>query len=172
MTGNPQSPSNNGFGFATFLLGDVDTGSMIIGIGTTNSRKYFAEFVQDDFKVTHRLTLNVGFRYDIDSSPVERFDRYSSFNPGTINSLTNTPGVMQFADSSFGRSVYPTQFTNLGPRFGFGWDIFGNSKTVMRGGYGIFYYDGANFQFPGTDGFARTLPQIGHPPRARIRLSN
>ncbi|HEX7359763.1 MAG TPA: hypothetical protein VF283_04660 [Bryobacteraceae bacterium] len=115
------------------------------------------DLLQDDWKATKDLTLNLGVRYDYFGTPAERYDRYSNFNPTVINSLTGLPGVVQFANAEFGRSVLHPNHLDFAPRFGFAWDVFGKNKMVVRGGYGIFYYSGPATMILGpTMGFQST----------------
>jgi hypothetical protein len=155
MTGNPQEP-NTGFGLATFLLGAVSSGSLNSSIARADGFHYYGAFVQDDYRLGTRLTLNLGLRYDVITAPTDRFDRYSNFNPTAINPVTNTPGVLQYAGVDFGRQAYDTNYGNFGPRAGFAYDAFGSGRTIVRGGYGLFYYHSANFEYPDTQGFSTT----------------
>ena len=59
-----------------------------MGFATTRA------FVQDDYRIGPRLTLNLGLRYDVITAPTDRFDRYSNFNPTAVNPVTGTPGVL------------------------------------------------------------------------------
>lgn len=154
LTGNPQATTGTGFGLTTFLLGAVNSGGLAVGIARADGFRYYAGFVQDDFKATRRLTLNVGLRYDLLMPATERFNRYSNLNPNVVNSITGLPGVLQFAGIDFGRSVTETDMNNWGPRVGFALDVSRNARTVIRGAYGIFYYHTANFAFPDTTGFS------------------
>jgi hypothetical protein len=83
--------------------------------------------VQDDWKVRPRLTLNLGLRYDISSVSREAEGRLQNF---ILATKSFTP---------LGQKIYNVDKNNFGPRFGFAWDLFGSQKTVVRGGYGIFY---------------------------------
>jgi len=86
----------------------------------------FNFFVQDDFRITPRLTVNLGLRYEYEKLP----------DPQIPNPLANLPG--QFAGPNQTRSL-PSDKNNFGPRVGFAYDVTGDGKTAVRGGYGIYY---------------------------------
>lgn len=159
MSGSPQDTSGDtGFGLATFLLGAVSAGNLNSPLARADGWRYYAAFVQDDYRIVPRLTLNLGLRYDVITAATDRFDRYSNFNPTAVNPITGTPGVLQYAGVDFGRAAYDTNYNNIGPRAGFAYDVFGNGRTVVRGGYGIFYYHSASFDYPATQGFSVSTP--------------
>jgi len=100
---------------------------------------YYGAFVQDDWKVTPRLTLNFGLRWEMDTPRRERNNRQNGFDEFARNPVSGTPGAMTFSGVD-GRSPCAHQFdkNNLGPRFGFAWRPVGE-KLVVRGGYGLTY---------------------------------
>jgi hypothetical protein len=90
-------------------------------------------FAQDDWKVNRRLTLNLGLRYDLYTHPFEANNRQSNYDIAT-NTLREA-GV-----NGNSRSLINTNFNNFAPRIGFAYDLFGDGKTALRGGYGIYYF--------------------------------
>ena len=115
---------------------------------------YLGAYVQDDWKVTNRITLNLGLRYDY-------FGHWGNFHNSTTPQPLFTPGSgSDFADqvtsgmmeNHGGQEAYVTENTPMGvsPRIGFGWDVFGNGKMAVRGGYGLFYNNVADgsWSFP------------------------
>jgi len=125
-------------GIASLLLGWTNTGRLLDSDIINSRSGYYGVFVQDDWKVTSRLTLNLGLRWELDYPRWEGQNRMSGFDPFAINPVSGTLGVMTFAGRG-GASKYAHDFdgNNWGPRFGFAWRAAGS--LVVRGGYGIFY---------------------------------
>ncbi|MCC6391936.1 MAG: TonB-dependent receptor [Bryobacterales bacterium] len=140
---DPRTPTAaGGAGYASFLLG-FGTGNITHQIRPANYNRYFAFYVQDDFKVNSKLTLNAGFRWDFEGGVTERFDRITGIDPYARNPLADQlhmdlKGIALFAGGSLGRrQVRPVVPTQVNPRLGIAYQW--NDKTVIRTGYGIFF---------------------------------
>lgn len=125
--------SEGGSSLASFLLGYPISAYRDGQKGTFGMRWYeISAYAMDDYRVTPRLTLNLGLRYDIFTPMVEQHDRIANFDFVTGQFISpQMPGVSRSADVR-------TDFNNFAPRFGFAWTPWGG-KTVVRGGFGIFY---------------------------------
>jgi outer membrane receptor protein involved in Fe transport len=98
-------------------------------------------FVQDDWKVSRKLTLNLGLRYDPWFPFVDELDKFAQIRLGQQSTLRPTapPGIVFPGDPGATRSLLQPQKDNLAPRFGFAIDPTGSGKSSIRGGYGLFY---------------------------------
>ena len=134
------SNSLQGSGFASFLLGFGNGGNYHIDPKAFPRANYWGFFVQDDWKVTRKLTLNLGLRYEFDVPRTELQNRYSYWDlnaPAPISVPGYTlKGVYKFADNNT-RSPFDIDRNNVAPRLGFAYAL--NSKTSVRAGAGIFY---------------------------------
>jgi outer membrane receptor protein involved in Fe transport len=130
--------TGRGFGVAALLLGWTNTARVETG-DTSTRMNYFAGFLQDDWKVTPRLTLNMGLRWEMDTPRSERDNRQTGFDATAINPISGTPGIITYAGRD-GVSVYAHDLdkNNFGPRFGFAFRPYGD-RLVLRGGYGVMY---------------------------------
>jgi len=114
-------------------------------------------FVQDDWRLTRRLTVNLGLRYDYQSPPIERDDFTSNFNPFAVDPVSGLPGRLEFAGIDYGRAVLDPDRNDWGPRVGLAYDVLSDGRTILRGGYSIFYPSIFQRDFFGnTAGFATT----------------
>lgn len=136
--------STTGLGYAGFLLGAVDSSVVTQNsVAETGGRyKTYAGYVQDDFKVSSRLTLNLGLRWNIWSPFTEVNNVMSFFNPALPNPLAGgIPGALQFAgngvDSCHCSTPVKEHYVNPGPRIGLAYRL--DDKTVIRAGFGIYY---------------------------------
>jgi Carboxypeptidase regulatory-like domain/TonB dependent receptor len=143
--------------FASLLFGFPDNGSQInIYPAVENKSKETGFYFQDDWKVTPRLTVNLGLRYEWSTPYTERdnaiqFSDFSGSSGITVPDLAITgplPGSTIFA--SGGKRNVPVDRNNLGPRLGFAYQL--DNNTVIRGGAGVYYglSVATNFQYPGS----------------------
>ena len=141
--------NRTGIGLADFLLG-YPSNAQLANPAVVDSRlKMFAGFVQDDWKATPKLTLNLGLRYDYATWPYEGRDRLTNLDPKT--GLLFTP-----ANSPYGRSLVNPDRNNFAPRVGLAYQL--NDETVLRTGYGRFYM---LFERAGSeDQLALNLPNL------------
>ncbi len=151
------STASGAFTFSTQptgLPGDSTTGngaaSLLLGFPTAFSQSqtqvidrysyYLAGFIQDDFTISQKLTLNLGMRWETDTPITDVNNRMNGFSTSQINPVSGTPGVVKFAGvGGFPSQPYKTDWNNFGPRLGFAWKPFTSDLTVIRGGYGIFF---------------------------------
>lgn len=144
-----------GDGFASFLLGQVHSASLSYPASSGTRRSYRGFFFQDDIKVTSSLTLNFGMRFEYERAPYEAADRYSVIDLAVPNpGAGNLPGALVFAGQGQGRTgrrtLSETDFSGWGPRFGASWRVM--NRTVLRGGYGV-YYANSQLGLASTIGF-------------------
>ncbi len=132
---------NSGSSFASFMLGYLQSGGFTVPRTGMLRFPYHAFFAQDDWKLTPRLTMNVGLRYEINIGAYEKYDRMSYFDPTLANpAADNYLGALRFLGSGSGREGRRNLWNNAkgwGPRIGLAYQL--DSKTVFRGGFGIFY---------------------------------
>lgn len=131
-TNNPVSPNGTGYGLADFLLGHPINSTIDITKFFSLKRYQIGWYVQDNFRVTPKLTLTFGLRDDIITGWKERHNRLAGFVPDNGGNLI-TAGTAPFS----GDTVNDSRWNNLGPRAGFAYNA--GRKTVIRGGAGIFY---------------------------------
>jgi len=153
-----QTSSSTGTGgdaVASALFGLVDTATLNYGAFSGVRYKDYSFYAQDSYKVRPRLTLNYGLRYDLGLPASEAFDRFSAVDPTLANpGAGNILGAYTYFGTGTGRNgrkrPQDTYKKAFGPRVGFAYSI--NDKTVLRGGYGIFYQPLKEGSFADQDG--------------------
>ncbi len=140
--GDPNFTTGGGNPFASFLLGYADSGSVDTIRFIGQQWPYFAGYFQDDWRVSQRLTLNLGIRWETTLPPVEQEDRWMDFAPTRPNpAANNIPGAIIFAGSGQGRegsrTLADSWFGGWGPHIGFAFTV--TPKTVIRANYSRSY---------------------------------
>ena len=141
QTADPQNVANTGSVLASDLLGLPGGGSRVLGPTANYMRQVrYQPYVQDDIKITRKLTMNFGLRYEYDQWPVSRWNQLADFDPETppygaylwtkYNPINNEPANAR-------RSIRDPDFLDIAPRIGLAYQI--GPQTTFRGGYGIFY---------------------------------
>jgi TonB dependent receptor len=118
-------------------------------------------YVQDDWKATRKLTLNLGLRYEIQTAPTERQNAQEYFDFTAVNPISSAvgftvPGALVF-NSSSNRGLYQTSYKNFAPRVGLAYQL--KQKLVLRGGYGVFYVPSYYNQGPNI-GYSQSTPWV------------
>ena len=154
---NPNNTAaNSGHGVATMLLGTPTAGQVRRWPTTTYTAKYYGFFIQDDWKATRKLTLNLGLRYEYDGAVTDRFNAISNFDPDLlfdVDGVQMRGAVVHPGSNGLSRGHRHNWKTDFGPRFGFAYQA--SPSMVVRGGYGLYYLPATgNFVRLGQTGFA------------------
>ncbi len=133
---------NTGFPMASFLMG-LGGGSLDNNTGVSIINKYYGLFLQDDYRVTSKLTLNLGLRYEFETPRTERYDRAtrgfdrSAPSPLKVPGLNLIGGLVYAGTNGLERGIYNSDTNNLAPRIGIAYSLM--PKTVVRAGYALHY---------------------------------
>ena len=141
------SPGNTGFDVASFVLGTATQASRALFDANTYTeiRPEAAAYFQDDIRLTNKLTVNAGLRWDLFVPWVEVNNRQSNFDPSTGRFVVASDNAV-INGVNVGRYLQTFSKTDFGPRIGFAYDLTGDGRTILRGGYGLFW----NFTPGGT----------------------
>ena len=166
---------NTGEPMADLLLGwPSSTRRQLDAGGPYHLVSNYAGFAQDDYKISANLTLNLGIRYELMKPPKEKYGAWSMFvpelgkqvisgygnlTPDVFNQRIQASGLGGYTvmakDVGLPSTIVSPQYTNFGPRFGFAWRPLGNTHTVIRGGYGIFFGSSSLYRL---DEYSDTYP--------------
>lgn len=129
-----------GDGFATFLIGAVNSANLQISDRISTRAFYLAGYVQDDWRLTTRLTINLGLRWETELPRRSIDNSQNSFDLARINPVSGTPGVVTFSGrNGVPRNAFRTDWNNFGPRIGLAYRLNTRRETVIRSGFGLFY---------------------------------
>jgi hypothetical protein len=158
---NPQvTDPNAGNAIASFLLGVMSSGSVSLNATPFLSWRYPALFFQDDWQVSSRLTLSLGLRWDLDGTPVERYDRQNRGFDFTAKSPVQAPGLDLHGGLLFAglngqpRQAFTIDKNNWQPRFGAAYKFLNTKPLVFRGGVGRYFLP--TTEYGGTLGYSQT----------------
>jgi hypothetical protein len=130
-----------GNALADFMMGLPASFKQDTPVTKIDNDWYAGFFLQDDFRVHPRLTLNLGLRYELPFAMTDPLDRKMAFAPGVQSTIApNAPkGLLFPGDPGIRRGIIATPKKNFAPRFGLAWDPFGDGKTSLRAAAGLFY---------------------------------
>jgi Carboxypeptidase regulatory-like domain len=166
------APTSTGNVTSDWVTGQASSTEQDSPYTTHLSTWHTAAFLQDNYRITPRFMANLGVRWDIDTPPTDAHNRTESFIPGQQSTVAPLApkGLVFPGDTGVGRGIIPTEYYHVSPRIGFAWDPFGDGKTSIRGGAGIFYgiVAGNEWNQPGNAIPFALRPQTGEGPLSSI----
>lgn len=146
--------SGTGSTYASYLLGQVTSASQLVTSGTALRKMMYAGYIQDDWRVSPRLTINAGLRYGMQTQAVEKHNGIENFDitkPNPTNSIFK--GLVEYANTNgYGRNFVKENFGDFGPRLGFAYALDANNRTMLRGGLAIYYASTASYNYDESSG--------------------
>lgn len=166
---NPQAGlpagQSNFTAYSSFLLGLPGSGNIVYNDTLARQQFYHGFFIQDDWKATRKLTINIGLRYEIETGFTDRYNRQATFDPYMTSPLAAATGLPLVGGVAFSgvngspRNLWKTDKNNFSPRFGLAYQL--TPKTVIRGGYGIFFLPTSQRGYgSGNPGFSVSTPFV------------
>jgi hypothetical protein len=170
MTAGPDPTNANpatGWGFASYLLGTGTSGGVTVNADAAFMKKFLGWYFQDAWRMTPKLTVNLGLRYDFQTAPTDRFNRLSYFDFNTPNPISaaagfSVPGQLQYVGNGLSRGVYRPQMNNFAPRVSLAYEV--SNKLVARAGFGLFFtpaIEEGDYEGLTLNGFTQTTPYVG-----------
>lgn len=146
--------SGSGSTYASFLLGQVQSAAMNVAAGSAFRKMQYAGYIQDDWRLSPQLTLNLGIRYDMGTQAVEKHNGIENFDITQKNPTNNLfYGLVEYAATGgYGRNFVRENYGDFGPRLGFAYSLPRQIKTVIRGGAGIYYPTTVNNYYDSSAG--------------------
>lgn len=141
FTFSDNSKVQSGNSLADFELGLQSAQEQDAPVTPYTNSNYFALFAQDDFRLTPRLTFNLGVRWDVQTPPTDANKLASTFVPGVQSTVQPSApaGQLFIGDPGVARGIVPVRWHHVQPRIGIAWDPTGSGKTAVRAGFGVFY---------------------------------
>ncbi len=169
---NPNAPAvDRGNAIASLLLGVASSGQVGILPKILTSNPYMGLYFQDDIRVSRKLTLNAGLRWELERGRTERFNRLSYFDFDVTSPLASRVGIpgmrggLRFVGVDGNpRRQFDTDWNNLAPRFSFAYSV--NDRTAVRGAYGVFFLPfigAASGWASGINGFLSFTTMVNSP---------
>lgn len=175
---DPTNPTNGGDSIASMLLGTPASGSTGVNVFNVSRTWLDGTYLQDDWKATRKLTVNLGLRWEVQRPITDRHNRLATFNYAAVNPISSSVGNTYTGEVVFARSghrgQYDTDYKHFAPRVGFTYQLV--PKLVARGGYG-FFYPNQFLNSPNIIGYTSSTPYVastnsGISPCAGCKLSN
>ena len=156
--------ATSGYGLASLLLGTGNSGNSAQASAPAAKSSTWSWYIQDSWRATSRLTVNLGLRHEIQMARTERYNRNNYFDPNAINpigaraGMPNLKGALVFLNDNV-RGAWNTPYRDIAPRVSIAYKI--TDRLVVRSGYGIYYLRASNSAAKASaDGFAATTPWV------------